>query len=118
MTAFMQLLVLGMATGGFYTINALGLVTVFRSSGVINFASGGIAMVGRLPVLGVRRPDGLAAGGGHTHGSTAVHLLGTVVYVVAIRPLSRGSTLTMVIATLAVLVEPPAGDDPDIRRPA
>ena len=33
MTAFLQLLVLGMATGGFYTINALGLVIVFRSSG-------------------------------------------------------------------------------------
>ena len=46
MTEFFQLLVLGMATGGFYTINALGIVAVFRSSGVINFASGGIAMVG------------------------------------------------------------------------
>ena len=38
MTAFIQLLVLGMATGGFYTSSALGLVTVFRSSGVIHAA--------------------------------------------------------------------------------
>ena len=36
MTQFMQLFVLGMATGGFYTINALGIVVVFRSSGMIN----------------------------------------------------------------------------------
>lgn len=38
------MLVLGMGTGGFSAINALGLVTVFRSSGVINFSSGGVAM--------------------------------------------------------------------------
>ena len=46
MTGFLQILLLGMAAGGFYTTNALGLVVVFRSSGIINFASGGTAMLG------------------------------------------------------------------------
>jgi sulfate-transporting ATPase len=58
LSAFIQLLVLGMATGGFYTINALGLVAVFRSSGVINFSSGGIAMLGGYRFLRSRRLPG------------------------------------------------------------
>jgi len=104
LSAFIELLVLGMATGGFYTINALGLVAVFRSSGVINFSSGGVAMLGgylywefadqlNWPVV----VSILAA-------IAASAVMGIVVYAVAIWPLHRASTLTKVIATLAVLV--------------
>ena len=104
MTAFIQLLILGLATGGFYTINALGTVVVFRSSGVINFASGGTAMVGgylawqfadelNWPVsLALITAIGIAA------------LVGFLIYLLAIRPLANAYALTKVMATLAVLV--------------
>jgi sulfate-transporting ATPase len=106
MTAFFQLLVLGMATGGFYTINALGLVAVFRSSGVINFASGGIAMVGGYLYWEFADQMGWPTALAIVAAVAASGAMGGLVYLLAIRPLSRkqASTLTMVIATLAVLV--------------
>ena len=104
MREFFQLLVLGMATGGFYTINALGIVAVFRSSGVINFASGGIAMVGGYLYWEFADQLGWPTVVAILTAILLSAVLGAAVYVVAIRPLSNASTLTMVIATLAVLV--------------
>jgi ABC-type branched-subunit amino acid transport system ATPase component/branched-subunit amino acid ABC-type transport system permease component len=104
MGELVQLVVLGMATGGFYTINALGLVVIFRSSGIINFASSGAAMAGGYleweladqlgwpPVLAVL---------GAVAGAALTSLL---VYLLAVRPLAAAATLTKVIATLAVFV--------------
>jgi ABC-type branched-subunit amino acid transport system ATPase component/branched-subunit amino acid ABC-type transport system permease component len=103
-TAFLQLLILGMATGGFYTINALGLVTVFRSSGVINFASGGVAMVGGYLYWQFTSQLGWAQAEAIPVAVLLSAVMGVVVYLVAVRPLGSASTLTKVIATLAVLV--------------
>jgi ABC-type branched-subunit amino acid transport system ATPase component/branched-subunit amino acid ABC-type transport system permease component len=103
-TAFLQLLILGMATGGFYTINALGLVTVFRSSGVINFASGGVAMVGGYLYWQFTSQLGWAQVEAIPVAILLSAVMGVVVYLVAVRPLGGASTLTKVIATLAVLV--------------
>jgi ABC-type branched-subunit amino acid transport system ATPase component/branched-subunit amino acid ABC-type transport system permease component len=103
-TAFLQLLILGMATGGFYTINALGLVTVFRSSGVINFASGGVAMVGGYLYWQFTSQLAWAQAEAIPVAILLSAVMGVVVYVVAVRPLGSASTLTKVIATLAVLV--------------
>jgi ABC-type branched-subunit amino acid transport system ATPase component/branched-subunit amino acid ABC-type transport system permease component len=104
MTAFLQLLILGMATGGFYTINALGLVTVFRSSGVINFSSGGVAMVGGYLYWQFTSQWGWAQAEAIPVAILLSAVMGVVVYLVAVRPLGGASTLTKVIATLAVLV--------------
>src|ERR1700728_3123368 len=104
MTSFLQLLILGMATGGFYTINALGLVTVFRSSGVINFASGGVAMVGGYLYWQFTSQWGWGPAVSIFVAILLAAVMGVVVYAVAVRPLGAASTLTKVIATLAVLV--------------
>jgi sulfate-transporting ATPase len=93
-----------MATGGFYTINALGLVTVFRSSGVINFASGGVAMVGGYLYWEFTSQLGWAQAEAIPVAVLLSAVMGVVVYLVAVRPLDGASTLTKVIATLAVLV--------------
>src|ERR1700728_3638977 len=102
MTAFFQLLVLGMAAGGFYTINALGLVAVFRSSGVINFSSGGIAMLGGYLYWEFADQLGWPVAVSILAAIAASAVMGIAVYAVAIWPLHRASTLTKVIATLAV----------------
>jgi sulfate-transporting ATPase len=93
-----------MATGGFYTINALGLVVVFRSSGVINFSSGGIAMLGGYLYWEFTDQLGWPVVVSILAAIVASAVMGIVVYAVAIWPLHRASTLTKVIATLAVLV--------------
>ena len=104
MSAFIELLVLGMATGGFYTINALGLVAVFRSSGVINFSSGGVAMLGGYLYWEFADQLDWPIAMSILAAIAASAVMGIVVYAVAIWPLHRASTLTKVIATLAVLV--------------
>jgi branched-subunit amino acid ABC-type transport system permease component len=103
-TAFLQLLVLGMATGGFYTINALGLVVVFRSSGVINFATGGTAMIGGYMSWEFADRMGWPQYAAVPAAVAVSALTGLLIFAAAIWPLSGASTLTKVIATLAALV--------------
>lgn len=104
MTQFLQLLVLGMATGAFYAMSALGLVVVFRSSSVINFATGAAAMAGGYvaytvaDLWGWPRPLALPLA------VLAAAALGLLVYLCAIRPLKDASALTKVIATLSLFV--------------
>jgi ABC-type branched-subunit amino acid transport system ATPase component/ABC-type branched-subunit amino acid transport system permease subunit len=102
MTDFIRFFVLGLASGGVYTLLALGLIVVFRSSGVVNFSTAAI---------------GLAAGylyyDFHNQGMPlplAIPLaivsglvLGAVIHGAVMRSLSKASGLTKAIATLAVL---------------
>jgi ABC-type branched-subunit amino acid transport system ATPase component/branched-subunit amino acid ABC-type transport system permease component len=103
-TEFLQLLILGMATGGFYTLNAIGIVVVFRSSGIINFAGGGVAMVGGYTEWQLADAWGTPQWLAVVAAVVAAALVNSAIYVIAVRPLARAATLTKVIATLAILV--------------
>ncbi len=46
MTNFLQLVVAGVALGFQYAVVALGFVIIFKATGVINFAQGGLVMLG------------------------------------------------------------------------
>ena len=46
MTLVLQLLVAGLATGSVYALIAIGVVLIYKCSGVVNFAQGAYAMVG------------------------------------------------------------------------
>ncbi|RJQ80159.1 MAG: branched-chain amino acid ABC transporter permease [Desulfobacteraceae bacterium] len=46
MQLLMNVLVAGIATGSVYSLIAIGLVLIFKSSGVINFAQGSMVMIG------------------------------------------------------------------------
>jgi sulfate-transporting ATPase len=104
MNLFLQLFVLGCATGGIYAISAMGVVAVFRSSGVINFAHGAVAMAGGYVMYSVADTLGLGHPLAIPAGVLASAVLGWLVYVLVIRPLADTSTLTRVIATLGVFV--------------
>ena len=104
MSTFVQLLVIGMATGSFYAMNALGVVVVFRSSGIINFAAGGSAMIGGYAAWDLADIYHWPQAAALTTAIALAAVSGVLVYVLAIRPLAGASTLTKVIATLAILV--------------
>jgi ABC-type branched-subunit amino acid transport system ATPase component/branched-subunit amino acid ABC-type transport system permease component len=104
MTGLLQILLLGAASGGFYTINALGLVVVFRSSGIINFAGGATAMLGGYLEWQFADQWGWPAPVAVLAAVAAAGVLGLLIFLLAIRPLSSAATLTLVTATLAVLV--------------
>ncbi|WP_322780939.1 ABC transporter permease, partial [Frankia sp. Cas4] len=100
---FLRFALLGLGTGSLYALAALGIVLVFRASGVLNFASGvtgGFAafvfydlrdthQVNWIIALVVSIAFGAALGG-------ATHLLVMV-------PLRKASALVKLIATLGVL---------------
>jgi branched-subunit amino acid ABC-type transport system permease component len=72
MTEFLQFASLGLGPGGAYTLLAVGIVVIFKGSGVLNVAHGSFAMVGAyvyydVVSMGGRRPwlgvvAGVAAG--------------------------------------------------------
>jgi ABC-type branched-subunit amino acid transport system ATPase component/ABC-type branched-subunit amino acid transport system permease subunit len=129
-------LLLGLASGAAYALLGMGLVLVHRSTGMINFAHGAMAMfcayvfiglrrdgVLVLPVVGIRGDLRLAGRGFDlplaviiTLGYAAV--LGTLVYLLIFRPLRDHPTLAKIVASvgLMLILESVAvlrfGDDP------
>jgi sulfate-transporting ATPase len=102
MSDVVRFAVLGLATGGLYSLLGLGLVVVHRASGVVNFANAAIAVAGAYVYDATTHghPKSVAILLGIATGAA----LGLLTYVLVIRPLARASGLTKGIATLAVLV--------------
>ena len=45
MTELLRFVLLGLGVGAIYALTAQGLVLIYRGSGVVNFAQGGLAMI-------------------------------------------------------------------------
>jgi branched-subunit amino acid ABC-type transport system permease component len=92
---------LGMGPGGIYALLALGIVLVYRGSGVVNFGAGGFALLGSVMYLEAEQNDLHAAVGiGLAVASGA--LLGAVVQLLILHPMRAASPLGRVVATLGV----------------
>src|SRR5260221_2383009 len=98
----MQLLVAGLSMGSVYALVALGLVLVFKGTGIINFAQGEFLTVGayiglvlsvvlKLPYWQIFLLTILLAA-----------VFGVVIERGLIRPLMRAPAFTIVVATLAI----------------
>lgn len=103
MSELISFAILGVATGSLYALLGMGITVVYRSSGVVNFAHGGVAVVAEYLYFD------LTTHGASTVAAIAVSILGGIVlggliFGLAIWPLRGASTLTKGIATLAVLV--------------
>ena len=59
MTKFFSLLADGLALGAVYALVALGFVVIFRATGVINFAQGGLVVFGAFLVYQAEQTWGL-----------------------------------------------------------
>jgi ABC-type branched-subunit amino acid transport system ATPase component/branched-subunit amino acid ABC-type transport system permease component len=98
------LLLLGLASGALFALPALGLVLVYRSSGVVNFAQGAVGMAGGFVfwdlTVNAGWPPVAAACAGVLVGAG----LGLATYVATMVLPKGGSTLTQVVATLGVLL--------------
>ncbi|MCW2816940.1 MAG: transporter related protein [Nocardioides sp.] len=94
---------IGLGTGAIYALLGLGLVIIYRGSGVINFAHSGFALAGGYVAYEMQVERG--AGAMVSLGLAVVvgALLGLVTQLVVLRPLRRASPLARVIATLGLL---------------
>ncbi|MEY9211751.1 ABC transporter permease [Thermobifida halotolerans] len=100
----LQFALLGLGLGGAYALLALGLVTIYRGTGVLNFAQGAVAMICAYVFFALR--DDL---GWHTVPAVLLTLafsvlLGVAFYLLVMRQLRNSPMLARIIATLALLL--------------
>ena len=103
MEQFVQLVVDGFAAGSVYGALALALVLIFRSTGIVNFAQGEMAMFSTFIAWGLLQADvplGLAVGG-----ALAISFVGGMaIERVIVRPVEGRDPLTLVILTLGLFI--------------
>jgi branched-chain amino acid transport system permease protein len=103
MARFLQVVVDGIADGSIYAALALALVLIFRSTGVVNFAQGEMAMFATFlawALADAGLPIGLALAGA----LVLAFLGGMLVERVLIRPVEGGNPLNLVIVTLGLFI--------------
>ena len=123
MSSYTLFLILGLGSGATYAILGQGLVLKYRSSGVVDFAHGAVAMFiayvfvnlrsfGELELPVVLIPHQISLNGGagiNTGLAIIISLLyaavfGLVLYVLIYRPLRGASPLTRVCASVGVML--------------
>jgi branched-chain amino acid transport system permease protein len=103
MERFVQTTVDGIATGSLYGALALAVVLIFRTTGIVNFAQGEMAMFSTFIAWGLLQaglPLGLAIVA--TLGLSFAG--GMLIERVIIRPVEGGEVLTLVIVTLGLFI--------------
>jgi len=100
MSQFISLLIGGLFLGAIYSLVALGFVTVFKATHVINFAQGSVLLLGAF-VIG-RTHGSLGFWGAVMLGIAAAALVALLIDAVLIRPVRRADLGTLAILTLGV----------------
>jgi branched-chain amino acid transport system permease protein len=95
----LQLLLVGVTQGAIYALIALGFVTVYNVTGIINFAQGEFAMLGAMLMVSLTGP-GLPLVAAWPLAVVGVVLVGGGMERLAIRPARRASVVTLIIITI------------------
>jgi branched-chain amino acid transport system permease protein len=101
---FVQQVVAGLGDGAIYASLALALVLIYRATHVINFAQGEMGMFSTYIAWALITHHGLGFWSAFFLTLAISFLGGAAIQQVVIRPLQRGGELTVVMATIALLV--------------
>ncbi len=104
MAEFGQLVLGGLGFGGIYALAALGLVLIFKTSGVVNFAFGAMATVVPLVLWTLFSPLGLPVVVAWLLALIAALLLGGVTQVLFLRRIEDAPPLIQIALTLGLLL--------------
>jgi branched-chain amino acid transport system permease protein len=97
-----QALVIGVITGAGYGLVALGLVLIYKSSGVFNFAQGEFGTVAVYTLYGVHDLGGVPLVPAMIIGLAAGAFMALVTERIVIRPLFDAPRVTLLVATAGV----------------
>jgi branched-chain amino acid transport system permease protein len=100
----LQLLVAGLTVGAVYTLIALGFVTVYRCSGVTNFAQGEFVMLGSLITFWTLSKGHVVYPVSMLVGVVGVAIVGVLLYQFAVRPLRGNNMMPTIITTLGASI--------------
>ena len=104
MAIFLLFIALGLSQGAVYALIGQGLVLVYRSSGVLNFAQGAFGMVAAYAFYELRVQHGWAAAPALLAGVALAAVLGLITQLVIMRRLRNSAPLTRMISTLGLFL--------------
>ncbi|MFT3853341.1 MAG: ABC transporter permease [Ilumatobacteraceae bacterium] len=117
MSIYLQFIILGFAAGSAYAVLAASLVSVYRATGIINFAQGAMAMWGAyvyalliaegdlvLPVGTLHVGDRVATVPAIVAAVVSAGLLGLVAHLLVFRPLRKAPVLAQVVASVGLML--------------
>jgi branched-chain amino acid transport system permease protein len=104
MVKWLQLLVTGVTIGSIYSLIALGYVTIYRTSRVVNMAQGAFVMLGALFTVTFMGELGLPYWLSAILGILVVVIVSVLMYLVVLRPLIKISLVSIILATMALSV--------------
>src|SRR5437588_11298071 len=96
--------VIGLVLGGVYALAAIGLVLIFRVSGVLNFAHGAVAMFATFVAYQISVVNGAPGWAGLLVAIAAGAVVGLLVEMLTMRPLAGKPALTKVVVTIGWLL--------------
>lgn len=103
MTFVLQLAVAGIAVGSVYALIAIGIVLIYKCSGVVNFAQGAYAMLGAY-VTYVLLGAGLPALAAVIVAMAAMAAVGSVTERLVLRPMLKAPVVAVMMVTLGILI--------------
>jgi sulfate-transporting ATPase len=104
MTTILEFAALGLGAGATYSLLAMGIISIYRASGVLNLAQGALAMVGAAVYYSLHVGQHIAFFPAALLSIALVCVLGLIMSLVVMQRLRTGSALMKLIATVAVLI--------------
>ncbi|HLN60810.1 MAG TPA: branched-chain amino acid ABC transporter permease [Symbiobacteriaceae bacterium] len=98
-----QQIISGLATGSLYALAALGLVLIFKTSDVVNFAQGEMAMFGTFVAFTLLTTAGLPYWGAFLLALVFAAIFGAAIERVVLRPLAKAPLISVLIATMGLM---------------
>lgn len=104
MSDFLQFLVAGVALGAVYALVSIGFVTVYKATGVLNFAHGGFVLLGAYVASTLRVALGLPFALAVLGAMAAMALLGAAAERAIVRPLVGRPVFAVTMVSLGLLI--------------
>ena len=104
MVKWIQLLVTGVTLGSIYSLIALGYVTIYRTSRIVNMAQGAFVMFGAFFTYSFLSEIGLPYWLSAIFGIVVVVIIAVVMYLLVLRPLIKISLVSIILATMALSI--------------
>lgn len=104
MVKWIQLVVTGLTVGSIYSLIALGYVTIYRTSRIVNLAQGAFVMFGAFFTFSFLDELGLPYWLSAILGIVCVVILSVGVYLVVLKPLIKVSLVSIILATIALSI--------------
>jgi branched-chain amino acid transport system permease protein len=100
----LQLLVSGIGLGAIYALVALGFVTIYRTSKVVNMAQGSFVMLGTMFAYSFLNELGWPFWASAIVSIIGVIVLGVLIFQVILKPMLKAPPAAMILLTIAISV--------------